>query len=178
MESSDELLHENKYFKILKGECHYLKYHSNEFGVTGSPVLIINKEKTKILIINIYRDAIKMSRWESPRGGADSGEFSVGCAKREGEEETGYTIENLKSLGFVSPDSGTLSTYDEMFIGISDELQVPKKINTDDSIVKVEWFLLSDVYKMIEENEITCGMTISMISKSIILKNINYHPQA
>lgn len=170
MDSKRTLLHQNKFFKIFKGKCHYLKYHGNNKGISGSAVLIINQEKTKILLINLYRDAISRNSWEIPRGGADDDENYEFCAKREGEEETGLTLYNLKKIGSIAPETGTMSSLNDVYFATADEREIPKKIDTDDLINETKWVALNDVLKMIKNDEILCGWTISTIMKYILLE--------
>lgn len=169
MENKIELLHENRFFKIFRGKCHYLKYHGSNLGYVGSSVLIFNEDKTKILLIKNYRDAIKMDSWETPRGGGEDNEKPVDCAKREALEETGYNVHNLKSLGKIAPETGTMTSNDELFTGTAKESDVPDIVDTDDLISEVKWFDKETVFEMIKNEEIVCGITISMIFKNEIL---------
>lgn len=165
----EEIIHENKHFKIFRNKSHYLKYHGNKKGIEGSSVLIFNKEKTKIFLVNIYRDAVKRNSWEAPRGGAENNESYLECAKREGEEETGLVLSDLKLLGTIAPDTGTMSSCGEVYEAIADYKEIPKEIDTDDLINSSRWFDIDEVLKMIKNDEIVCSITISSIMKYFIL---------
>jgi len=61
-------------------------------------VMIQNPETGKVLV----QDRIKSWRgWSFPGGHLEDGESVVDCAKREIQEETGLTVENLKSCGII-----------------------------------------------------------------------------
>lgn len=165
------LLHENKFFNIYRGKSHYLSYHRNDKGIQGGIVLVFNKSKTKMLLLKIYRDAIKQDSWEIPRGGAEDGESYLDCAKREGEEETGYEITNLKPLGKVAPETGTMSSSKVIYMGEVDEESTPKKVDTDDLISDMKWFTIDEVLAMIKNDEIICGWTISSMMKYLLSNN-------
>lgn len=164
------LLHENKFFKIYRGKCHYLRYNENELGVEGSSVLILNENETKVLLVNLYRDPIKMNSWEIPRGGADHNETFCECAKREGEEETGMNLYNLKRIGTIAPETGTMCSKNDVYQATAKESDIPRTIDTDDLINETKWFDLNDVLNMIKSDEIVCGWTISTIMKYILNK--------
>lgn len=169
-ENKRELLHSNDFFNIYREQCHYLEYHKNDKGVVGSSMLIFNKDHTKILLIRNYRSAVGFSSWETPRGGAEQGEDHKECAIRESKEETGFNVYNVESAGFVAPETGTMASHHEVFFGIADEYEVPSIVDTDDEIEEVSWKTKEDVINMIKNNEIVCGISLSLIMKGILIK--------
>jgi len=77
--------------------------------VTGVAVLPVCDGK--IGLLRIYRHAIEEDSWEIPRGFIEKGESPLDSAMRELEEETGLVCERdeMKPLGFVTPDAGILA---------------------------------------------------------------------
>lgn len=166
--SNRELLHENSFFKIYKDKTFYLEYNSNSRGVVASAVLIMNRAESRFLLIKNYREAINKDSWEAPRGGADQHESHLQCALRESKEETGYDIYGLQSLGMIAPDTGTMTTNIEVFKAYANENDIPSIVDTDDEITDVKWFDKEELLKMIKNNEIICGITLSLILKHTI----------
>ncbi len=75
--------------------------------VTGVGILpIINGQ---VGLIRIYRPALRDYSWEIPHGFVDDGEMDYAAAIRELMEETGLTVNEISSLGFMTPDSGVLA---------------------------------------------------------------------
>lgn len=169
MKNKRELLHSNKYFNVYKGDNHYAEYHGNEKGIMGSALLIFNHNKTKILLIKNYRDAIDKNLWETPRGGADGNETYQECATREAKEETGYNVTITKSYGHIAPESGTVASCFEVFEGVADENETPSIVDTDDVIEDIQWFEKETVLEMVKNEKIVCGITLSLILKHILL---------
>lgn len=85
--------------------------------VTGVAVLPIIDQK--IGLIRIYRHPIRAYSWEIPRGFIDAGESPVFSAMRELNEETGLncTLKNMRSLGWVTPETGILAAKVHLFAG-------------------------------------------------------------
>lgn len=168
MNSQKEMIHSNKFFKIYKEKTHYLEYHGNEKGIIGSSVLITNEKENKFLLIKNHREAIRQDSWEAPRGGADGIEGYRECALRESKEETGYTIKISKSLGWIAPESGTMTSKFEVFQGIADENEIPETVDTDDEIIEVKWIKKEELLGMVNSGEIVCGITLSLILRYLL----------
>lgn len=72
-------------------------------------------EDEHVLCIKQYRHALKSWQWELPAGAIDAGDPApIDAAKRELEEETGYTAEHWLELGSFYPSPG--STTEEIFL--------------------------------------------------------------
>lgn len=71
----------------------------------GAVAVIAQKEDGKIIFVEQYRKALEKSVVEIPAGKLEEGEDPIVTAKRELEEETGYTTENLELVNsfYTSP---------------------------------------------------------------------------
>lgn len=74
-------------------------------GVSGAVILPILPDG-KILLISIYRHALRKWVLEIPRGNGKGAEVLQNIVKRELKEETGAEISDTEVLGTVNPDSG------------------------------------------------------------------------
>ncbi len=74
-------------------------------GVSGAVVLPVLPDG-KILLISIYRHALRKWVLEIPRGNGKGNEVMQNIVKRELKEETGAEISDTEFLGTVNPDSG------------------------------------------------------------------------
>jgi len=79
----------------------------------GVCILPITRED-RVVMIKQYRHAVKSWQWELPAGAIDQGEEPFEAAKRELEEETGYTASHWIPLGSFYPSPG--STSEEIFL--------------------------------------------------------------
>ncbi|MED3563087.1 NUDIX hydrolase [Bacillus xiapuensis] len=72
-------------------------------------------EDNKVICLKQYRHAIKSWEWELPAGMIDEADLPpIETAKRELEEETGYSAEHWLDLGSFYPSPG--STSEEIFL--------------------------------------------------------------
>ncbi len=74
-------------------------------GVSGAVILPVLPDG-KILLISIYRHALRKWVLEIPRGNGQGREVMQNIVKRELKEETGAEIGDTSFLGTVNPDSG------------------------------------------------------------------------
>ena len=92
----------------------------------------------KILIIKSYRHLVDSIQVEAPSGYIEDGETPCQAAKRELEEETGYTAKKLVALGNYTLDYTMFEQKGNLFVayGLSNEgkkqsLGKMEKIETD-----------------------------------------------
>jgi ADP-ribose pyrophosphatase len=82
-------------------------------GKKGTAVLgVLNGA---VLLLRVYRHALRAWEWSIPRGFAEPGEALRRTAVREWHEETVFLPRTLYSLGCVTPDSGLLGDRVELF---------------------------------------------------------------
>ena len=86
--------------------------------VTGVAVLPVCDGK--IGLLRIYRHAIEEDSWEIPRGFIEKDETPLDSAVRELQEETGLMCarDQMKPLGFVTPDAGILAARVQLFAAL------------------------------------------------------------
>lgn len=96
---------------LPNGEAKTFSYLEFAKGVCILPIT----EDHKILCLKQYRHSIKSWEWELPAGMIDTdGAPPMETAKKELEEETGYTAEQWLELGSFYPSPG--STSEEIFL--------------------------------------------------------------
>jgi len=122
-------------------------------------------KEDKILIVKQYRYAIGEATLEIPAGKIDEGETPLECAKRELEEETGYTAQTWRSLGFVYVSAGF--TNEKIHLFLATDLEY-KQANPDPGeILECYEYPLSDVFDMINSGEINDAKTICALARMI-----------
>lgn len=125
----------------------------------GAPgVIILPIYQGKVLLIRHFRHATRTWHIEVPRGFGKMGLSSEENARRELEEEIGATIARLVSLGRVYPDTGALSEYNDFYYA---EVESYGEIEADEAIVELLPTALSEFERMIRENEMTDGFTLT-----------------
>ena len=135
-------------------------------GVTGVAILpVVNQ---KIALLKIYRHAIESWSWEIPRGFVENEEDALESVARELEEETGLQCrqENIRSLGFIDADAGTLTAKIQLFQGVDCEASRPFPGN-EMGHLKMEFFDVDEIHAMIEHSEIRDPSTLIAFYKYV-----------
>ena len=97
--------------------------------------------------------------WELPAGRIDDGERELAAAKREMLEETGYTARRWKKIlhFYVSP--GFLD--ETMSIYLAQDLEPGIAQPEEDEKIRIQFFPLSAVVRMVSKGVIRDAKTIS-----------------
>lgn len=69
----------------------------------GAVVILAKTPSGKLLLLNQYRPSLKEWLLEIPAGTLEPNEDPFAAAKRELEEETGYSAKKWQSLGKLTP---------------------------------------------------------------------------
>lgn len=125
----------------------------------GSVVILAvdGGSRPKVLLERQYRYAAQGELWELPAGKIDPDEDPLVAAKRELQEETGYTAKRWKKFleFYVSP--GFLD--EMMFIYLATELTKGKAQPEADEFIASRWVPLHSAIKMIRRGEIIDAKT-------------------
>lgn len=118
-----------------------------------------------VLLVEQYRPAAGRNMLELPAGTIDLKEEALECAKREFQEETGYSAENWESLGHLYPTPGYTNEVLHLFLA-SGLTKGEQKLDEGEDI-KVRWIPLNEVEEMIDNGEINDAKTIIAIFKYV-----------
>lgn len=127
----------------------------------GAVAIIPLLEDDKIVLVRQYRPTIGRWIYEIPAGTLEEGEDPESCAKRELEEETGYTTRVLEELTsfYTSPGYST----ELLTVYLAKGLKPGKQALEKGELLNVEIIPLDRVVEMIFEKEIVDGKTIASI---------------
>jgi 8-oxo-dGTP pyrophosphatase MutT (NUDIX family) len=135
-------------------------------GITGVAILpVING---KIPLLKIYRHPVDSWSWEIPRGFVENGEDTLESVARELEEETGLQCrrENIRSLGIIDADAGTLCAKIQLFVGENCETVRPFAPE-EMGHLEMKFFTENEIYQMIEHSEIRDPSTLIAFYKYV-----------
>ena len=157
---STETIYKGKVFdlyqaKIREGEIEYkreiVKHH-------GSAVIIpVFADKT-VALVRQYRHAAEEYLLEIPAGTLEKGESPEVGARRELEEEIGFTTEKIEKLTefYVSP--GFLT--EKMFVFLATDLAETAQNLDEDEVISIERFSFPELFRKIRNGEIEDAKTI------------------
>lgn len=166
--------------KTLNSE---LKYHGKIMDVYRDDVELSDGTKTlrevvkkpnavgiaaikedKILMVKQFRYAVGEAMLEIPAGKIDEGETPLECAKRELEEETGYTAQTWQPLGFVYVSAGF--TNEKIHLFLAENLTYKQAKPDAGEILECYEYPLKDVLDMINSDEINDAKTICALMRA------------
>lgn len=125
----------------------------------GTPgVIVLPIYQDQVLLIRHFRHATRTWHIEIPRGFGTEGLSSEENAHKELEEEIGATISRLVSLGRVYPDTGAVSEYNDFFYA---KVESYGELEADEGIIELLPTALPEFERMIRENEMTDGFTLT-----------------
>lgn len=115
----------------------------------------------KIIFVKQYRYPVDGFYLELPAGNTD-GKNILNTASNELEEEAGYKAKKIKRIGQFAPLNGGSSEICYLFLA-TDLIKAKQKLEPTE-FIEVEEIPIKKAYKMIEEGEIKCGITIAALS--------------
>lgn len=133
-------------------------------ALKGGAIVVPITKDNKLILIKIYRNTIKEYSLEFPRGFVENDEDSVNGAKRELLEEIAGTATEFIHLGSSTTNNGISNEVVEYYVS-TNTIYDAKKPQKEEGIVDILEFTLSDLIKMISNNEITDSFTIIALSK-------------
>ena len=113
----------------------------------------------RVLLARQYRHPAQDYLWELPAGRIDPGESALSGAKRELEEETGYTADHWERALFFYSSPGFLD--ETMTVYLATGLKRGQAKPEEDEIIQKRMFPLSQLLRMVMKGAIRDGKTIA-----------------
>lgn len=126
----------------------------------GSVVLVPQPDRAHVILIRQYRYAIRKWIWELPAGSLDRDEKVAAAAKRECEEEIGWTPGTLTKLGEFFPTPGFCD--ERMTFYRCERLTKPKGPVTRDVDEQIEprTFTIAAAWRLVARGDVVDMKTV------------------
>ena len=125
----------------------------------GATAIIPMLNKTRIVLLNQYRHALRKYIWEIPAGTLDPRESAISCAKRELIEETGFSAEQWHRLGEITPVPGYSDERIHVFLATG--LRPAERHLDKDEIIQVHEVEYEEALHMIRRGKIQDAKSIA-----------------
>lgn len=105
----------------------------------GAVAIIAITDSNKLLVVEQYRKALERSIIEIPAGKLEKGEEPIVTARRELEEETGYTTDSLEFVQAFATSPGFADEIIHVFLARNlKKLQIPVQMDEDEFVELME----------------------------------------
>jgi ADP-ribose pyrophosphatase len=131
----------------------------------GAAVILPVTSTGEIVLVKQYRPSIQSWILELPAGTLELNEQPLAAAKRELQEETGYTAADWQALGVMLPLVGFCDEKQHLFVASDASLSHPLNLD-DDELIEVVTMTLADIEQAIATGAIVDSKTIGLIYKS------------
>ena len=148
----------------------YVAFVIPSFGAAHMVIICTGKQRVgiiafdgpdKIWMVSQYRKAIDKVTLEIPAGLVDPGELPIETAKRELQEEVGYFPEKVTYLFDMHASPGF--TNDKLSFFVAEDLVESSLDLDEDENLTSRSYLVTDLYQMVENGEITDAKSIIAI---------------
>lgn len=147
--------------KLSNGENSYREIVHHPGGV----VVVAQKTEKTILMVKQYRFAIRGESLELPAGRLENGENPDDAIKRELEEETGYSANYWKSLGFIYSSPGIFD--EKLYLYYATDLSFKEQHPDENEIIDYFEYNIDDVLEKIDNGIINDAKTICAIHRAL-----------
>lgn len=125
----------------------------------GCTAIVAIDADGQVLLVRQFRKAVEEALLEIPAGNVESEEEPLDCACRELEEETGFSAEKWRKLGFFYTSPGFCT--EGMHVYLATGLRQAKREADEDEIIEVVRVPLSDVAGLIASGEMRDAKSIA-----------------
>lgn len=125
----------------------------------GCTAIVALDSEKNVLLVRQYRKAVERMLLEIPAGGIEPGEEPLEGARRELEEETGFSAERWEHLSLFYTSPGFCTEF--MHLYLATELQPAERAADDDEHIEVIRVPLKKSLELIDSGEICDAKSIA-----------------
>lgn len=127
----------------------------------GAAAIVPVLDDGRIVMERQYRYAIQTPLLEIPAGKLDGSEDPLVCAKRELQEETGYTAKHWDSLGTIATSAGFSN--EKIHIYLAKGLTAGQTHFDDDEYVELSYMKVPDLLEALRKEEVKDAKTLAAL---------------
>lgn len=159
---NEKKIYQGKVFSVFLSQFENSKNQKLEREIIkrkdGAAAIIAITPQNTILLVKQYRQAVEELIWEIPAGIIDENETPKETAQRELIEETGYKAQKIEEVMHYYSSAGF--TDEVVVIYKATGLSFVGTMPEDEEEFEIKEFTLSQILKMIKDEEINDAKTI------------------
>lgn len=124
----------------------------------GGAAVVAIDDSQQVCMLRQYRHVVGDWIWEIPAGKLDSQEAPLHTAKRELQEEAGFTANQWRDLGSMISSPGVFSEIVHMYLAT--DLNPGESKLEPEEVIEMEWWPLQQACKAALEGEIRDAKTV------------------
>ena len=156
-------IYKGKVIHVVKDEvlCDNGNTSIREVVLHNGGACIALKKDDKYFMVKQYRYPFSKEMLEFPAGKIENGEGPDETILREAVEETGYSVKNIRSFGYIIPTCGYCSEKIYLYYGEADEY-LGQHFDKDENIL-LHQFTFKEIKEMVMNNQIDDAKTIALM---------------
>lgn len=128
--------------------------------INKNSICVIPFENNGVYLVQQYRHASRKKFWQFPGGLMEPKISEKKLAEKELAEEAGFKPGGIIKIGSFSPEPGLASVQVKVFLA-TQLRKVERRLEKSELGMKLKFFPLPTVEKMIKKGQIECGITLS-----------------
>ena len=168
---SSKYVYQDRWFKARADSCRFPDGRIIEpYYVVELPdwcnTIVVTKEE-RVILVRQYRYAADQTTFELPGGVIEKDEVPMDAAKREMEEETGYTSDDIEFLLKVSPNPAINNNTAYFFLAKN---AVPTVTTNPDAFedIDIVSFSKEEIWELLNENKMQHGVQVGPMYAALI----------
>jgi ADP-ribose pyrophosphatase len=168
---SSEYVYNDRWFKARADSCEFPDGRIIEpYYIVELPdwcnTIVVTKEE-RIILVRQYRYPVDQVTFELPGGVIEKDETPIDAAKREMEEETGYTSTDIEFLLQVAPNPAINNNTAYFFLAKN---AVPATVMNSDAFedIDVVSFSKEEIWQLIQENKMQHGVQVGPLYAALV----------